>query len=101
MRRLISSITDTITTALGIRRSGNDVTDLVTLRLPAPRFARTLLTWLTGGVPVGSQVVALRHMQPAVGARGAARVRRHYCLRALCPRRRRMEPGSGASLKRT
>ncbi|MHC4178093.1 MAG: hypothetical protein ACYSWU_11340 [Planctomycetota bacterium] len=98
MRRLIASIIDTITTPLGKRSSGNDVIHLATLRLPAPRFARTLLTWLTGGVPVGAQVVDVGHMRPAVAAHRAARIRRHYCLRTLRPRGRRMEPGSGASL---
>jgi hypothetical protein len=101
MRRLIASIADTITTACGKASSGNDVIRLAALRLPALRFARCLLTWLTGGVPVGTQVVVVRHRQPAVAAPGGARVLRHYSLRTLCPRRRRMEPGCGASLNQS
>ena len=100
MRRLIALIADTITTALAKCRRGKDVIILATPRLPAPRFARTLLTWLTGGMPVGSQVVDMRHVQPAVVVGGAARLRRHFCLRMLRPRWRRIEPRSGASLNK-
>ena len=101
MRRLITSITDTIATTLGKRSGGNEVTNLVADRLPALGFARCLLTWLTGIAPVGRQVDHLRHMQPAVVLSGAARAPRHYRLGALRPRRRRMEPRSGASLDRS
>jgi hypothetical protein len=98
MSRLIHSIADTITATLGNCRSGKAVVILATLRLTALRFARCLLTWLTDGVPVGSQVVDAGHMQPVVAVGGAARVRRHYLLHTLRPCRRRMEPGCGASL---
>ena len=98
MSRLMNSIADTITAALGNCRSGKAVVILAALRLTALRFARCLLTWLTGGVPVGSQVVVAGHLQPAVAVGGAAHVRRHYLLRTLRPCRRRLEPGCGASL---
>ena len=106
MSRLINSIADTITATLGNCRRGKAVVILATLRLTALRFARCLLTWLTGRhwrhasgtVPVGSQVVVVGQMQPAVAVGGAAHVQRHYLPRTLRPCRRRMEPGCGASL---
>ena len=101
MRRLIAPITDTITTVFGKRPSGNVVIDLATPSLRALRLARTLLARLIGRVPAGCRVVDIRHMQPAA-APGAARVLKHYCLGTLRSRRSwgRVEPGSGAPLKR-
>ncbi len=101
MRHLITSMTDTIATILGKRSIGNEVTNPVSRWFPALSFARCLPTWLTGIAPAGSQVVNVRHMQPAVVLGGAAAVRRHYRLSTLRPRGRRMEPCSGASLHRS
>jgi hypothetical protein len=98
MGRLIASIADTITTALGKCRGGNDVIHLAMPRVPGLGCARCLLTWLTGGAPVGSQVVVVGHMQPAVAAQGSARVLRRCSLGTLRPHRRWMEPGYGALL---
>jgi hypothetical protein len=106
MGRLTNSIADTITAILGNCRSGKAVVLLATLRLTGLSFARCLLSWLTERhwrqvgvlVPVESQVVGVDHMRPAGAADGAAHMRRHYLLRTLRLRRRRMEPGCGASL---
>jgi hypothetical protein len=102
MRRLIATVTETITTVFGTRPNGNDVIDLATPRLRALTVARTLLVRLTGRVPAGWQVADMRHMQPAVAVGGAARLLKHYCLSTLRsrPSRRRVEPGAGASLRR-
>ncbi len=101
MRHLITSMTDTIATILGKRSIGNEVTNPTPRWLFALAFARCLPRWLTGIAPVGSQVVNVRHLQPAVVLGGAAAVRRHYGLSTLRPRGRRMEPRSGASLDRS
>jgi hypothetical protein len=100
MRHPIASISDTITTAFGKCRSGIDVVNLATLRLRAVRYPRCLITWLTDGVLAGLQVVGVRHLRPVVAVGGTARVLRHERLGTLGRRRGRMEPGSGASLRR-
>jgi hypothetical protein len=97
MRRLIASKADTITTALKYH-SGGDVTVLATPWFAAMRFARCLLTWLTGMVSAGWRAVVIGRMQPVGVVVGTVRVRRHDRLGTLRPCRRRMEPGSGASL---
>jgi hypothetical protein len=98
MRRLIATIAGTTATTLSRICSGWIVIVMAAPGLAALRFARCLLTWLTGATPVGLWVVAMGHMQPAVVVDGGACVRRHYSLRTLRLRLRRMEPGCGASL---
>jgi hypothetical protein len=102
MRRLIATITGTITNVVGNRTSGDGVTGLATPWLPVLRLARTLLVRLTGGVPAGWQALEMRHMQPAVAATSPARMLKHYCLSTLRPRPRcrRVKPGTGASAGR-
>ncbi len=101
MRRLIASLAEKITTTLGKRLSGNGVIGLATPWLPASRFARTLLTWLTGATPVSAQPVYVHRVRRPVVIGGADRLSGHHCPDMLRLRRRRMEPGAGASLKRS
>ncbi len=53
MRHLITKISETITTVIGIRRNGNVVSDLVTHGLRVRSFARSLLSRLAGRMPIG------------------------------------------------
>ena len=100
MRHFINPIADTITTVLGTCPGGNIVTDLVTRGVRTLSHARSLLARLTGRMPASLQVVDIRHMQPAVGVAGAARVLKHYRLSTLRPQPTWRPPRRGASLKR-
>ena len=96
MRHLITSITETIKTAVDVRRNGIVVADLVTRVMRAGTVVRSLLLRLTGQMPARMQVVQMGHRLPAdVGGPHALR---HYCLSTLRlrPSWRGVKPGSGA-----
>ena len=97
MRRFVAHPTDTTSTLLGKCFGGNVVVELATLKLRAISIARSILAWLTGGIPAGVQVVETDRMQPA--AAGTARARRHYCPSAVSSRP--VTPGPGAWLDRS
>ena len=100
MRQFITSITETITTVLDVRRNGIVVADLVTRGLRAGTIVRSLLLRLTGQMPARLQVVHMCHEQPADA--GGLGVFRHYCLSTLRSRQswRGVKPGSGASTRK-